>query len=467
MQHFHKKWLFHAFSQLAEKDLINELNNVEYFGKTKREAVSFDLICTKLFGLESIVETLKKFTQNDSKEATKKLGEQIGVIQRNIWDKAKSVLKIKKVIDEKALTQFLNYLTTEIYLLFTIETYKFTDDIQMNCLMAQTAFAKLTVNEVVNPYRMMPLIASGIHLSPEIGGILENIAIWLKGLYERSSEKIPDYLKDENGLLLPQADLYIGDEDDEKLHYWKPPLTKIALAVHHQAHFEALLSKLPQLKEQLLPVKQEVEKQQVEKIVVENEVENPIILTSPIITAQQVPVENLPPSKQIASSSALSSMGLYAQPKKEKVYGQLGELPFRALEGIKDKNPSVKFSLLKSYLKMYTLNEKQKTVITGHKKAIKNELNSYIDANFTTHGLPNLGFYPFIRPHSSLLTTYRDMLEASNDPAYDVRELCKLHVKLQNGADKSLELVEKILQDLFDILYTASIPEHEMTVKKM
>jgi len=236
--------IFESFMQATGKDLRRETRKT-----------SFDEICKSFMGVD-IEATFRAYTKNtETKDVTEQaVKAQMQKLITEFWTTAQKKFRISKLQSENAFNAWRGYLMTEIYLTCVLETYRFTDDVQMNVGMKQKTFALwMNLREVYNPYVAICHAAKQVQVTPKTEALFREVAIWLKGLYERSYNQVPQFLKDGEGKVTESGFLYIGDQEERDLYKWKPPMTKVRMADNHKYHGDVLTAKLPQDQAQLQP----------------------------------------------------------------------------------------------------------------------------------------------------------------------------------------------------------------------
>ncbi len=243
IKQFNEADIFESLLQATGKDLRKETKET-----------NFEVICANYLKVD-IKGAFEAFTKNaDTKNVDENaVKSQMQKLITDIWAALQKNLRLNsKILSDKAFNDFCGFLRTEIYLTCVLETYRFTDDVQMNVGVKQKKFALwMNLREVLNPYVAINQAAKQVQITPKTEALFREAAIWLKGLYQRSYSQVPQFLKDADGKVTEIGFSYIGDQEERDLYKWKPPLTKIRMADNHKYHGDVLLAKLPQEQAQL------------------------------------------------------------------------------------------------------------------------------------------------------------------------------------------------------------------------
>lgn len=233
IRHVNELDVFESFQKLTGKDL-----------RALKKGANFDEICSKL-GVD-IKSTFEALTKRDTREITEQTIR--GLTQKLIGEflaAAQKKLSIGKVQNEGTLEALKGYLATQIYLTCVLETYKFTDDVQMGITTAQISFATwMSTPQVYNPFVAICHSAKQIQVNPKTEALFSETALWLRGLYQRSYNQVPPFMKDAAKNVTPRGFHYIGDDEERSLYKYHPPLTKVLMADKHKYHSDVIFAKL-------------------------------------------------------------------------------------------------------------------------------------------------------------------------------------------------------------------------------
>lgn len=441
---------------ITENDLILTFSQAFERNLRSKNNESFDEICHRVMGTD-IKSIFQEFTKKDAKEMVEeKLQEKIQEIHERFW---KGVLRVYKIpFAEESIEaqtkrkQFFALFNNFIYLTCTIETYKFTDEIQKTSLGGAIwgtvtggvvgQFRKMSVDQIVNPYLAIPLCARQILPQANTQDLFQESFYWIKGLYQRSYNQLPHFYREEGDKVKLESFEYRGDDEDRKFYDNKEPLTKIQIAIHHKPHYEALFAKL-QLTAQLKPMERRA-----------GPVAKPAAgVSKPSAQQQQYKVQPL--------SDIIPNVSQLFPSKTAALQAKKGLLPFRLLEEMVDPNTNddVRFSMLVNALSGYDLSETQKLMVTDFKDAIVKVLNPYTEAWFSTHWVPT-SFKK--RPHTDKVKSALIEIESTDKPAEYIRSLHTLWTVLKTGGSVDVgPKVTDLLRNFLSLIHKAAKPTAE------
>lgn len=446
---------------------------------------------------ETIKDHFKEFAKKPTEEISKII-EDIDKITTRLLQSLPESEEKQKNVDRLAA-----YLKTLIYLSCTLETFRFTDQVQnINGMIGILSnafvigeFALLTVCQMQNSFAAMPISATQIIPLESANLLWLQAALWLRGLYQRSYQQIPPYLK-EGGVVKEAVFQHINDSEDRKFFDIKPPLVKWTLAQYHDQHGKNILDILPaSILEKVLPFfKEETEVKKQKPVQQENRQEeskekekesSQVVEQNEIETKNQVPQQKEKEEEKvqlIEANTIEEKTQLQQQPKKEPMQltsTGLGTTPClfkrsenppasppllqqKDLDDIQNKVNLAKFTKLKMLLENSRLTDEQNALIKDIKEQILGLLKKYKGAYFTSNWIPTV---LADRKHlPQVKKAYKDITQ-SQEPVQYI--LALLEVWKAATADRSPDIgpnAEKLLQAIFDLLHSGK-PEERLERK--
>jgi hypothetical protein len=327
---------------------------------------------------------------------------------------------------------------------------------------------KLTATQVQNSFALMPVAAASITVMNKTEDLWLEVAIWLRGLYQRSYEQISPYFK-EGGALNPAVFHHLGDNDDRNFFKHKAPLVKMTLAQYHKLHYETLVLLVPpHLCSELLPL---LPNDFVEQYTAKynNESHQPVLspalplagsIASVMQANEEKPVvkEGLPRPEEGKENAVrplptvISPPGMFKPVTKKPSLKPLQLDDFEIIKGQEEE--LAKFAKFNSLLLSSEFNEDQNLDIEQIKPQILGTLNNYIKASFTSSWFLPTGLVP--RKHINEVKAAYDDINESISPRQYIIALYTLWAAVY--ADKSPDIgpkTEKLLTSAFNILHSS------------
>lgn len=248
-----------ATSMGALMDLLRHLKQL--YEQEMHKA--FVAITEKKLKKETFEENFKEYFKEELKEYFKKVAKRPTHEMANIKDEIERIIsefwKKFEIRNADRLNECNAYLRTIIYLSCTLETFRFTDKVQRLDIASAVSgkigslfggediagefLDKLTVTQIENSFAMMPHASGLMTAIPNTERLWLEVAIWLRGLHQRSYDQISPFFKD-NGVVKAAVVQHCGDDDDRNFFKFKG-MVKWLLAQYHESHYQTLLLLLP------------------------------------------------------------------------------------------------------------------------------------------------------------------------------------------------------------------------------
>ncbi len=428
------------------------------------------------------------------KEFTKKPTEEMVSVKKEIHRIAREILQGPDVKNQSKYEESLYYLRTLIHLACSLETYRFTDEVQrldvaeavLNLIFTKDSVAgefvfKLTGVQVQNSFAVMPHSASEITpLESEHHQLIE-ASLWLRGLHQLSYGRIAPYFKKEDGTLDPAVFTHLGDKDDREFFEHKT-LVKWSLAQYYCELYKMLLRVLPAsaLTEEVKPLfpddvieKHKPKKQEKQTT---TSTENPPATQDVVAITTTITTETVIASAAPASASASTGSGSETNSassasnaiksesgsnSRSSLFQSICILPLSKLEGIMKHDDVAKYTLLKNYLTKYQLTDDQNDMIEKDiKPLIEKLLQKYKNAWFSEGWMPT-----FIIPQKSIKEAkegYKKIVKTHIQPKQYIIEFIEVAIAIKSNDSKHLWPKSlEILNNIFQILYSTSGPQNQ------
>lgn len=472
--------------RLFQKAYGADLRNVCTHRKNPKKDVTMEEVCLTLIPDRHNPKDQPRSIKDFLEEFTKQKLDQVNsdnVTQKIMGSKGGPLLAFCTAIHDKFHlieseaasadnASFYDHLRMEIYLSAVLETYKFTNELQMKGLAGAVwgvtkaalggdggvvaKFRAMTVDEVENPYRLIPLLATRVRpFNSEVKKLLIEVSELLEGLYYRCYSQIPDRYKnnDAGETLKKEVEAYNGDNDDRLFANNKADetraLVKIVLAKYHRSHhlnIDAVIRKVdPNYKigaTAFVPAA-------IAKTPPVNATTNastPITSVTNITPPAAGNVTYYSAKPSAATSTLFSATGGGAKPL-------LYASKCRQLLDIQDGGG--KLNMLLTFLNENELNQRQLTSIAQAKQGLINVLNTYRKAWTSNRYVP----HPIGRTHSTDARTTEKKMQNCVDSVDALKEFIQLGLKINGSSDELLPEMIKNIKSLIDLLISFATPD--------
>lgn len=471
---------FISYFSAATKIKIDSVKNL--FDAKKGEVPSFDGLFAKATETEkdkgdgkTIKPYFEEFTKKTAQEITDK---NLDPVTEQIFNDCWAALEKKWKVGIKDNTAYNNMracIRTSLYLSFYKEAFRFTNEVQSKGTFAGIGsaitggevgqFLKMTLDQVRNPYRSLPLLAKKISTQNDAThDLFFQLCLLVKGMHDRCHSQIPPYFKSDDGTVLDGALHYLGDDDDRKLAKHKYDdkthefLVKWSLAQFHSPHLKALLTVVPKevlarLQEILPELKEPAAVSSAPVAAVTNVVDTtttvPAAAASHSTATSVSPPVQSPPSVFSLPSAPVLFAAAHAQTHTASPAANITDddtkppLYRERLVELKRRADDAKPTILIGFLDKYTLNPGQIDQIERRVPGFLNIMQGYKGVWFKPSGWPNI----FGRAHASEVNTAIKGINANKlDPVDELRSFLQLAISL-NGTG-STDILPKVLKEI-------------------